>query len=141
MTRRNKGKGRGKKARAKHGHSEHQAQEDVVQHSASVLSCATEAADEMAAVCDQHVQNLTIDVPYVRLAVEIWAEHPDTAQPLRSALEELLQAFSQQLQIIKDIQQQLQRLAADPSPHIHLDPIERYRQLVRERLFPEPPVT
>jgi hypothetical protein len=37
------------------------------------------------------------------------------------------------------IAQQLEQLAADPSLHIHLDPIERYRELVRTRLFAEPP--
>ena len=35
--------------------------------------------------------------------------------------------------------QQFGQLAADPSLHIHLDPIDRYHDLVRTRLFPEPP--
>jgi hypothetical protein len=30
-------------------------------------------------------------------------------------------------------------LASDPGPHTHLEPFERYRRLVKERLFPEPP--
>ena len=42
-------------------------------------------------------------------------------------------------QALQRIGQHLQHLAADPSLHIHLNPIERYRELVRQRLFPQPP--
>ena len=30
-------------------------------------------------------------------------------------------------------------IAADPAFHIHLEPIEKYRALVRSRVFPQPP--
>ena len=113
--------------------------DDVAQHSAAIFSCATKTADEFAGVCDRHLEELELDLPYLRLALEIWAEHPDLAQPLRSALEELLQALASQHQILKNINQRLQRLATDSAPHIHLDPLDRYRQLARERLFSAPP--
>lgn len=118
--------------------SDQQLENDVVEHSAAVLSCATEAADEFVGVCERSLENLEVDLPYLRLALEIWAEHPELAQPLRHSLEELLQALTVHDKSLKDIKQKLERLAADPSPHIHLDPVERYHQLVRERLFAQP---
>lgn len=114
-----------------------QRQEEVVQDSAAVLSCATKAADEIAGVCDHLLQELSVELPYLRLALEIWAEHPELAQHLRSVLTELLEASERYNAALHQAGKELQRLADDPAPHIHLDPIERYRQLVRERLFPD----
>lgn len=144
MTRRNKSKKNkkgGKGAHGEHGDLDLQRQEEVVQHSAAVLSCATKAADEMVGVCQEHLKTLTIDVPYVRLALEIWTAPPAAAQPLNDLLEELLQLFSKHLEALKDINQRLEQLAVDPGPHTHLEPLEHYRQLVRERLFPKSPRT
>jgi hypothetical protein len=141
MTHRNKGKRKReeKQARGQQRHS--QRDENLVQHSAAVLSCATEAADEIAGVCDHLLEELEVELPYLRLALEIWNEHPELAQPLRAVLVELLQASVSYNQALHKAGQQLQSLAADPAPHIHLEPIERYRRLVRERLFSEPPAT
>jgi hypothetical protein len=141
MTHRNKGKRKREEKQARRQERDRQRDEDVVQHSASVLTCATEAADEIAGVCDHLLEELAVELPYLQLAVEIWKEHPELAQPLRAVLVELLEASVSYNQVLHKAGQQLQRLAADPAPHVHLQPIERYRRLVRERLFPEiPPV-
>jgi len=132
MKHRNKGK---KKREDKLEQRDRERQENVVQHSAAVLSCATKAADEFVGVCNRSLETLELEVPYLRLALEIWAEHPELAQPLRRSLETLLEALTRHYQTLTDVKQELERLAADPAPHIHLDPAERYQQLVRERLF------
>lgn len=136
MTRRSKSKSNNQGKRAREDR-DRQRQEELVRHSASVLSCATEAADEIAGVCDHLLQELSIELPYLRVALEIWAEHPELAQPLRAVLTELLELSERYNEALNRAGKELQRLAADPAPHIHLDPIERYRQLVRERLFPD----
>lgn len=118
--------------------SDQQLENDVVEHSAAVLSCATEAADGFVGVFERSLENLDGDLAYLRLALEIWAGHPELAQPLRDSLEELLQALTVHDKSLKDIKQKLERLAADPDPHVHLDPVEQYHQLVRERLFAQP---
>jgi len=141
MTRRNKGNRKREEKRARREQRDRQRDEDIVQHSASVLSCATEAADEIAGVCDHLLEELEVELPYLRLALEIWNEHPELAQPLRAVLVELLEASVSYNQALHKAGQQLQRLAADPAPHVHLEPIERYRQLVKERLFCDPPAT
>jgi hypothetical protein len=141
MTRRNKG--REKNRQDKHVREQRdrqRQQEEFVQHSAAVLSCATEAADEIAGVCDHLIEELSMELPYLRLALDIWKEHPELAQPLRTVLTELLEASVTYHSLLHRAGQQLQHLAADPSPHTHLEPIERYRRLVKERLFPDPPI-
>jgi hypothetical protein len=138
MTRRNKGKQQNRQdKRAREQRDRQREEEEFVQHSASVLSCATEGADEIAGVCDHLIEELSIELPYLRLALEIWNEHPELAQPLRTVLVELLEASVAYNEVLHRAGQQLRRLASDPGPHIHLEPIERYRRLVRERLLPE----
>jgi hypothetical protein len=139
MTRRNKGKQKNNQGQRAGEDRDRQRQEEFVQHSAAVLSCATEAADEIAGVCDHLIEELSFELPYLRLALEIWDEHPELAQPLRNVLAELVELSVAYDQTLHRAGQQLQRLAADPGPHTHLEPIERYRRLVRERLFPETP--
>jgi hypothetical protein len=136
MAHSNKSKGKGQ-----HKHAQHDSQQDddVVEHSAAVLTCATDAADEFVEVCEHYLEDLEVDLPYLRVALEIWAEHPELAQSLRNTLGELLQALSGHCQALKDIRQTLVRLAADPGPPTHLEPLERYRRLIRERLFPATP--
>jgi hypothetical protein len=108
---------------------------DIVEHSAEVLTCATEAADEFVGVCSRHLEDLEVDLPYLRVALEIWAEHPNLARPLKHSMQQLLQVLAGEYDALKDIKQELERLAADPAPHVHLDPVERYHQLIRERLI------
>lgn len=58
-----------------------------------------------------------------------------------AALDELLGERLRYQQVLERIGQQLQHLAADPSLHIHLKPLDAYRELVRNRLFPQPSET
>ena len=137
MTHGNKSKRKREQKQAQRQQRDRLRDENIVQHSATVLCCATEAADEIAGVCDHLLEELSVELPYLQLALEIWNEHPELAQPLRAVLVELLQASVSYHQALHQAGEQLQRLASDPAPHIHLEQIERYRQLVRERLFPE----
>ena len=51
-----------------------------------------------------------------------------------AALEERLR----HQQTINRMAQQMEHLAANPSFHIHLEPLKDYRELVRNRLFAQP---
>ena len=119
---------------------ETQRQNDVVQHSAAVLTCAAETAGDFAFLCTEAQKELDLDLPYLRLALEIWSEPPNPSiPPLVAALDALLTERLRHRDALNRIEQQLDHLKADPSLHIHLDPIERYRDLVRLRLYPPPP--
>lgn len=137
MTRRKKNTRADKRAR----HAQEQRrQQDVVQDSAATLTCASETAADFTWLCTEAQEELQLDLPYLRLALEIWgAHHQSATDALVATLDELLSERLRHQQALQRIGQHLQHLAADPSLHIHLNPIERYRELVRQRLFPQPP--
>ena len=113
--------------------------DDVAQHSAAVLTCATKAARQFVVIGKHYLKDLEVDIPYLEVALEIWAQNPELAQPLRSTLEELLQEMISHCQTLKAINAKFEGMAANPGPHIHLDPVDRYRRLISERLFPTSP--
>jgi len=139
MAHRNKRKIKKHKRERREQHEREQ-ENNVVQHSAAILSCATETAADFAGQCTQDREDLDLDLPYLRLALDIWREQPQApTAALLAALEALLSERLRHQQALTQIAQQLQHLAAEPSLHIHLDPIERYREWVRQRLFPQQP--
>lgn len=140
MAKRSKRKGKGKrKQESRNARIDRQTNDDVAQDNAAVLTCSSKAATEFIVIGEHYLKDLELDIPYLQVALEIWAEHPELAQPLRRTLEELLQAFITHCQTLKDINKKFELLAADPGPHIHLDPVERYQQLLKERLFSPSP--
>lgn len=141
---RNKSKHRREERRFRRQQRDRQRQEqdNVVLDSAATLTCAAETAADFAGQCAQQEQELQLDLSFLNLALEIWDERPQpSTQPLLSALRELLQERQRHMLALKVLGAQLRCIAEDPSLHIHLDPIERYQQLVRDRLFSvaEPP--
>jgi hypothetical protein len=73
-----------------HSLSTARTKDDVVQHSAATLTCAAETAGDFGGQCVHDQEELALDLPFLRLALEIWREHPAPTQPLVAALEELL---------------------------------------------------
>lgn len=142
---RNKSKHRREEKRFRRQQRDRQRQEqdNVVLDSAATLTCAAETAADFAGQCaQQQEEDIQFDVSFLNLALEIWGERPEpSTQPLLRALQDLLQERQRHMQALQALGAQLERLAEDPSLHIHLDPIEHYQQLVRDRLFSltEPP--
>ncbi|HEX7116092.1 MAG TPA: hypothetical protein VF193_13250 [Steroidobacter sp.] len=125
--------------RRQQAQSEAQQQKAVVEDTAARFTCAAETADDFAYHCTHAIEELDLDLLVHRLALEIWREHPDRAPALLEALEELLTERLRHRAMLERIGQRLQNLADDPAFHIHLEPVEPYRDLVRSRLFPQPP--
>jgi hypothetical protein len=124
-----------------HGQAQREAerQNAVVQDTAGRFTCAAETADDFAYQCTHALEELEPDLIVHRLALEIWREHSDRAPALLEALEELLTERMRYREMLERFDQRLQALADDPAFHIHLEPLEKYRALVRSRLFPPPP--
>lgn len=118
---------------------EQKRQNDVVQDSAATLTCAAETAGDFAYQCAHEQEEQAFDLSFLHLALEIWREHPEAAPAVLTALEELLTEQLRHQEVLARLGQRFEDLAADPSLHIHLGPIDRYRELVRTRLFSEPP--
>ena len=114
-------------------------QNAVVQDTAGRFTCAAETADDFAYQCTHAIEELEPDLVVHRLALEIWREHPDRAPALLEALEELLAERMRYREMLERFDQRLQALADAPAFHIHLEPLEKYRALVRSRLFPQQP--
>ena len=118
-----------------------QEQDNVVLDSAATLTCAAETAADFASQCAHQQEEIQFDLSFLSLALEIWGERPEPAtQSLRDTLQALLQERQRHMHALEAFGTQLEQLADDPSLHIHLDPIERYQQLVRDRLFSAAPV-
>lgn len=141
MAHRNKGQRKREDKRLRREQRERQQQDDVVQHSAATLTCAAETAGDFGDQCAHDQEELALDLPFLCLALEIWREHPTPTQPLVAALDELLSERVRYQQALDRIGQHLQHLAADPSLHVHLKPLDGYRELVKKRLFPQPSET
>jgi len=125
--------------RRRHEQREAEQQNNVVQDTAARFTCAAETADDFAYQCTHAQEELDLDLLVQRLALEIWREHPDRAPALLEALEELLAERLRHRESLERLGQRLQTLADDPAFHIHLEPRDKYRNLVRSRLFPPPP--
>lgn len=125
--------------RRRQAQREAEQQNAVVHDTAGRFTCAAETADDFAYQCTHALQELDTDLLVHRLALEIWREHPDRAPPLLQVLEQLLTERMRHREMLQLIGQHLQSLADDPTFHIHLEPLEKYRALVRSRLFPKPP--
>ena len=110
--------------------------EDVVNDTAARFTCAAETADDFAYQCLQALETLDIDLLFHRLALEIWNQHPTRAPELLAALEELLSERLRHRETLQRLERRLQGLADDPDYHIHLEPLDAYRELVRSRLYP-----
>jgi hypothetical protein len=124
-----------------HGQARREAEQQnaVVQDTAARFTCAAETADDLAYHCTHAMETLDFDLLFHRLALEIWREHPDRAPALLETLEELLIERLRHREMLERIGQRLETIAEDPAFHIHLEPIEKYRALVRSRIFPQPP--
>lgn len=132
-----KGNGKAGKLKFKHpGHGKRRLEKEIIKHSAEVLTCATDTADAFVGVCERSLEELGVDLAYLGVALEIWSEHPELAQPLKRSLQQLRLAMEAQQKSLKLIKQDLESLATDPAPHVHLDPVKRYHPLMRERLIP-----
>jgi len=139
MTRRNKQPRRKQHNRRARKTQQLQRQSDVVHDTAARFTCAAETADDFAYQCTHALEELDINLLFNRLALEIWNEPPERAEPLVTALQELLAERLRHRDTLQRLGQRLQSLADDPALHIHLEPLDAYRELVRNRVFPEPP--
>lgn len=127
--------------RRRHGREEAQRRDDVVHDTAARFTCAAETADDFAYQCEHALEEMEINLLFNRLALEIWNQRPHGAEQLVAALEELLAERLRHRDTLQQLRQRLQSLADDPALHIHLEPVDDYRELVRSRVFPPSPAT
>lgn len=113
--------------------------EALIRDTAGVFTCATETAHDFAWQCKDRLEEITTELVFNDLAHEIWATQPACAPDLTDALAAFAAERRRHQHALTQLHERLTALAADDgtSPHLHLDPVEQYCDLVRARLFPE----
>ena len=111
--------------------------EDLVKDTAGIFTCDVETANDFCDQCETRLQDLECDLAYNDLAHEIWAPESSRVGDLVAALAELAAERRRHESALADLLARFVALAAD-KPHVHLDPPEKYRDLVRARIFAKP---
>lgn len=101
------------------------------------LTCLDSVARDVAGDCATQVADLEFDLATARLAIEIWADHP-AAQEAIAILTELEQEHQRHCAALTALASRLNAIANARANHVHLRPLDPYRKLVEERLYPPP---
>jgi hypothetical protein len=127
--------------RANERRKEKQAAEELataVEDTTSRFTCTTGVAEDFADQCEQRIYDLEFDLVCTRLALEMWGPVPSvTARPVVELLREVLAERERHHQALMQLGQRLDEYA-QRDIHEHLEPMEKYAELVFKRLF-EPP--
>jgi hypothetical protein len=101
------------------------------------LTCLASLACQAADDCELHVEDLEFDLATSRLAVEFWADHP-AAQDFVAMFADLEVEHQRHCEAITALAARFDAFVHSQAnrAHVHLRPIEPYRQCVEERLYP-----
>ena len=118
-------------------------EKNIIIDTAATFTCSVHTAEDFAFQCERVREDVQIDVDFNRLAHEFWAEHTEgPGKELADALAAFLAERERFAAAVAALKPHFDRLAVEEGEHQHLDPVERYRELVRLKLFPDhPPVT
>jgi hypothetical protein len=134
---------RGKK-KAKTGKQAHRPQEDakeldkLVETTAAVFRSSFETGEDCGAECDHRRDDLLADLDYRRLPYEIWRGRPG-AEALVSAMADLIAENERHLAAILELGRRFDDLRDNQTWHETLSPDAVPDELIRSRLFSEPP--
>lgn len=97
-----------------------------------------EVVEDSATECDRRRADLEADLQYRRLAYEIWRGRPG-AEPIASAMADLIAENERHLVAIEQLCRRFDELSTNPTCHETLGPDVVPDELVRRRLFSDPP--
>lgn len=126
---------KGTNSRSRQQDREARDRDALVQDTAATFTCSFDTAKDFAYQCSRALDDLNTDVTFNRLAHEIWAGRPDHTPELTAALEDCLRERERHMAELRQLEKRFSAVAAT-NTHDHLDPVEDYRKLVRERIFP-----
>jgi hypothetical protein len=101
------------------------------------LTCLGGLAAQVTRDCEDHVDDLAFDLGTSRLAAEFWADHP-AAHDVVAMLADLTAEHQRHCDAITALADRFDTFVHSQAnhEHVHLRPIETYRQRVEERLYP-----
>lgn len=118
--------------------TEAEQQQEVVEHTAGVVTSLREITDDFHYLCDAAIAHLEGEAGYTGLGIEVWAGRSEQAKTLVEVLTALLKAQQEHRANLVELRARFAALLATAHPET-LDPPEAWEGLVRERLFPAGP--
>ncbi len=110
----------------------------LVKATAATFRSSYETGEDCAAECDHRRADLLADLDYRRLPYEIWRGRPG-AEVLVSAMADLIAENERHLVAIEQLCRRLDDLSKNGTWHETLGPDLVPDELIRRRLFSEPP--
>ena len=110
----------------------------LVKDTAAAFRSSHEIVEDSATECDRRRADLDADLQYRRLAYEIWRGRPG-AEPIASAMADLITENERHLVAIEQLCRRFDDLSKNTPCHETLGPDVVPDDLIRRRLFSDPP--
>jgi hypothetical protein len=112
---------------------------NLIMDTAARFTCSTQVAEDFAYQCLRGREDLEHDLLYNRVAHEIWRDRPGPAQQIAEALAAFAAERERYVQALQELERRFSALAQQGPQHEHLEPVDKYQELIRSRIFPEHP--
>ena len=112
---------------------------DLIHETAACFTCATRITRDFLYQCADGIEALEADLAFNRVAYEMWHDRPGQGQQIAEALAAFIEYRETYLRGLTPLKERLVHLAQQATDDDHLDPIEKYRELIRARMFAEVP--
>jgi hypothetical protein len=116
-------------------HERQDSDDKLISDTTATFTCFRSICRDFLDQCRDHREGVDADLAFNRVAHAIWKDRPDRAQDLVSALDEFIAARTRYLADLTALESRFAALAAS-NDHEHLEPVERYRDLIHRMLFP-----
>ena len=127
------------KRRRKQELQERRQDTNLIMDTAARFTCSTEVAEDFAYQCSRGREDVEYDLLYNRVAHEIWRDRPGPAQQIAEALASFAGERERYVHALQELEKRFSALAQQGPQHEHLEPVEKYQELIRSRIFPEHP--
>jgi hypothetical protein len=107
--------------------------EDLISDTAATFTCSTELAADFAWQCGHGIEELETGILFNRIADEIWRGHTGASKELAQTIADFLTERERYQAALSNLEARFEQLA-EIDDHEHLEPIENYQKLVRDRL-------
>ena len=130
--------GKTDKRRRRQAAQQRQRDLDLIRDTAATFTCATEIAQDFLYQCTDGIEGVEVDLAFNRVAHEMWRDHPGSGQQIAEALAAFVEERERYLRALTALKPRFEALV-QMTQHDHLRPIEKYRELIRARMFADVP--
>jgi len=116
--------------------TEAQKLQDDIRETARVFTCAQQTAEDCATECERRLEDVDADLNYRRVPHDIWSGRPGRVQVLATAMAELITENERHKKVIAELFQRFEDLAAQQDFHEHIEPPDKYLDVVRALFEP-----